>query len=327
MAESTHSLYPMCQVEMRRRSDSLVSDKSDHKSTLNKSMALSDRSLNKDKLISTHSLYPTCRVETRKRSDSLVSGHSDFASRKANIPLVDLDKELALSVQSMNSEAENDKLLSVSLAELTFEERNRSVSEVIVERNVKSSPDSGSDSGFSDPSSADQIIADDSGSSSRKSPLSDVDSLDIVPSLPQPSPGLASPSPKAESKPTSTSSSATPSPTHSNRSSTRKAKSRGGSSVNVEEIVTVLSEERVNVVDGAKEVVVSVVKEKEVKTKKQVSLKEPDPEVYMPASRTRTRDEYIPPRSNRARTFEDDEDDINKGCYYFMACLDTFWIL
>ena len=36
-------------------------------------------------------------------------------------------------------------------------------------------------------------------------------------------------------------------------------------------------------------------------------------------------DEYVPPRAYARR--EDDEEDYNKGCYYFIACLDSFWIL
>jgi hypothetical protein len=39
-------------------------------------------------------------------------------------------------------------------------------------------------------------------------------------------------------------------------------------------------------------------------------------------------DQYIPPRA-MARQFEDlDEDrEFNQGCYYFVACLDSLWIL
>ena len=29
----------------------------------------------------------------------------------------------------------------------------------------------------------------------------------------------------------------------------------------------------------------------------------------------------------RYRIEEEDEEEFNQGCYYFMACLDSFWIL
>ena len=38
--------------------------------------------------------------------------------------------------------------------------------------------------------------------------------------------------------------------------------------------------------------------------------------------------EYIPPRAFARRPNEaEDEEGINKGCYYFLSCLDAFWIL
>ena len=48
-------------------------------------------------------------------------------------------------------------------------------------------------------------------------------------------------------------------------------------------------------------------------------------DAYVPASATRDRPEYVPPRS-LAHQIED-EDTLNKGCYYFMACLDSLWVL
>lgn len=39
------------------------------------------------------------------------------------------------------------------------------------------------------------------------------------------------------------------------------------------------------------------------------------------------RPQYIPPRAF-ARNYDDEEDEeINKGCYYFVSCLDALWIL
>ena len=54
-----------------------------------------------------------------------------------------------------------------------------------------------------------------------------------------------------------------------------------------------------------------------------------EPEVYTKARPTALREEYIPPRALASRPTRPGEDpeDINKGCYYFMACLDSFWIL
>jgi hypothetical protein len=38
--------------------------------------------------------------------------------------------------------------------------------------------------------------------------------------------------------------------------------------------------------------------------------------------------EYVPPRAFARRPNEaEDDESINKGCYYFMSCLDAFWIL
>jgi hypothetical protein len=48
-------------------------------------------------------------------------------------------------------------------------------------------------------------------------------------------------------------------------------------------------------------------------------------ESYGPASVARQRPEYIPPRAFAAR--HDEDEDVNKGCYYFMACLDSLWVL
>jgi hypothetical protein len=47
------------------------------------------------------------------------------------------------------------------------------------------------------------------------------------------------------------------------------------------------------------------------------------PESYGPVSRDRP--EYIPPRAMAYSN--NDEDPVNKGCFYFMACLDSLWVL
>lgn len=312
---------------------------------------------------STHSLYPTC-VEIR-RTESVVSGHSDFLSAEvikeerpksltpnSQIPLVDMGSELKLSVHSVDSHisstgsnnhslylatsgrsscsVENlillrsdsrqgksfldaEKTFSMSMSQLSVGERDRNVTELTCmnskieidddehHRGHSANShigDSGSDSGFSDPSAKTgpgtpiDIPASPQPGDERKSPLSDIDSLDIVPSLPLPSPDLHSH--KGSPTPSSSSSSVTG----------RRKQRRTGSSVKIEEVVTVLSEE--HVVDG------------KVKVKHQ--------EAYMPRSQTSERAPYMPSRA-MAREHQDDEDDINKGCYYFMACLDSFWIL
>lgn len=58
----------------------------------------------------------------------------------------------------------------------------------------------------------------------------------------------------------------------------------------------------------------------------------PNHKVMMAYSKpdTKARPEYVPPRAfaKRNNMYDDeDEDDVNKGCLYFLACLDTLWIL
>jgi hypothetical protein len=319
---------------------------------------------------STHSLYPTC-VEI-KRSSSAMSGHSDFhksnkviaEKKKAQVsvpdkqsPLVDLDQELRLSMQSLHSRAssagssslldeehqmlmprsiscasinkddsytyDDDLLLQGKLSDssLSLGQRDRNISELtymnsmvdglLREEGNKAGNhnDSGSDSGFSDPSTEGTTaltVAQVTSPSSRKSsPTSDVDSMDIVPSLPVSSPVP----PKTGDSPTpSSGASSVAGAGNSRRRRSGNSRSNGsssGSSVKFEpehEKVTVLSEETV------------------VEPKVAVSS-----EVYTKA-RSGQRPEYVPSRA-RAREQEEEEDDVNKGCYYFMACLDSFWIL
>ena len=82
-----------------------------------------------------------------------------------------------------------------------------------------------------------------------------------------------------------------------------------------EDELTVLSAEEVVEVDG-----VPVQRPKSPKVKE---LQIKHAEVY-----GRPRPEYVPPRAFARRPNEPDDDEgINKGCYYFMSCLDAFWIL
>jgi hypothetical protein len=111
----------------------------------------------------------------------------------------------------------------------------------------------------------------------------------------------------------------TPSPPLSrgsnSRSSQKSQKSRP------EDELTVLSAEEVVEVDSA-----IVPKQQHSKSAK-LLIKEPDVEVYG----GRPRPEYNPPRAfarhPSMQDSDDDEDGLNKGCYYFMSCLDAFWIL
>ena len=64
------------------------------------------------------------------------------------------------------------------------------------------------------------------------------------------------------------------------------------------------------------------------RSRRSVRVREPE-DAYAPAM-ARPRTEYVPPRAFATRRDtipEEDEDDDLNGCYYFMACLDTFWIL
>lgn len=84
-----------------------------------------------------------------------------------------------------------------------------------------------------------------------------------------------------------------------------------------EDELTVLSAEEVVEVDS-----VPIQRSKSPKPQvKELQIKHA--EVY-----GRPRPEYVPPRAFARRPNEEDDDEgLNKGCYYFMSCLDAFWIL
>jgi hypothetical protein len=42
---------------------------------------------------------------------------------------------------------------------------------------------------------------------------------------------------------------------------------------------------------------------------------------------SRPRPEYVPPRAFSGLHADDEDDAVNKGCYYFVACLDSLWVL
>jgi hypothetical protein len=84
-----------------------------------------------------------------------------------------------------------------------------------------------------------------------------------------------------------------------------------------EDELTVLSAEEIVEVDSA-----PMLRSSSSKPQLQ-ELQIADVEVY-----GRPRAEYVPPRAfARAPNEVDDDEGINKGCYYFMSCLDAFWIL
>lgn len=278
-----------------------------------------------------------------------MSGTSDFAAKgiireteerdhllRSPIPLAEIDSEMQLSLQSLASNhssksfskntilrkslrksvsmsgEEGDSLLAaeicnkLSISSISLGQRDRNMSEITYNPEVYKarSADSGSDSGFSDPNCCSDTVQGKSPvqEERRKSPMSVTDSLDFV----------------VESQTQHTSPAKTPtkmdSPTPSvgstgsrviGRRKQHRSGGSSGSSVQLDpdqERVTVLSEE--TVIDP--------------------HAKAASPEVY---HKTRTRPEYIPSRATLSRIDEESEDDVNKGCYYFMACLDTFWIL
>ena len=132
-------------------------------------------------------------------------------------------------------------------------------------------------------------------------------------------------SPKTMSKPTSQNSLLsdkeeatkflTPSPSLSRGDS--KSSRASKLSRQEEDELLVLSAEEIVEVDSA-----PLPRSKSPKPKvKELSFE--DLEVY-----GRSRPEYVPPRAFARRPNEvDDDEGINKGCYYFMSCLDAFWIL
>ena len=203
--------------------------------------------------------------------------------------------------------------------------------------------DSGSDSGYSDPSiehrptTSAEVTAVES-----KSPLSDIDSLDIVPATPtrgqtpDGSGGLSAGSSPKVIHLNSQSLRSSPRPQSSQRSSRKSSGSRVAAP---EDALEVLSVDNVNVINGllvkepaeedtASEQSRPVSRRSSGRSRRSVRVREPE-DAYAPAM-ARPRTEYVPPRAFATRRDtipEEDEDDDLNGCYYFMACLDTFWIL
>lgn len=348
IAGSTHSLYPRC-VEIKR-STSVMSGESDFPIQQNStplattqeemeptSVPLADMqselnisALSLNSRISTHTNNP---VEEKPINKSLVNSVENLVVVQEVVvqqhasPMTAGGSGTGSRAHSRVSrllESDMDGILVVDengqLTDLSFGEQDRNVTELtymnseldsealkdyLQQQNAQQGGgDSGSDSGFSDPSPEGTLLnkspVSKSPASDRKSPLSDISSLDIVPSMPL----SASPSPSGRRTPVLF-------VRRSRNNSSRKSSGSSGSSKVVEDDLQVLSEEIV--VDGKL-------------LPKRVTI----PEVYTKASSRPSREEYIPPRSVAMRQRQqqhDDEDGMNKGCYYFMACLDTFWIL
>jgi len=195
---------------------------------------------------------------------------------------------------------------------------------------------SGSDSGFSDPSQETPVVVPShlvtssvfNGNDDRSSPVSDVSSIGIAPSLP----AQASPEHEALLGQASPPSSSSPRPRRDRPSSKRST----GSSVRLspkEEAVTVLCSEEVVQTSVAAPPPSTIAKAATSPRRASSNRAKPrpasyvEPETYYRAA-TKPRDSYVPPRAF-ARPPGDDEEEgaASKGCYYLMSCLDAFWIL
>ena len=265
-------------------------------------------------------------------------------SFQATIPLADLNNELKLSSQSLDnvfpegirtrySSSESHNAASSSLrsslndVQLNFEdsyERDCNVTELTYENSgldidvykayldhkTSAHNDSGSDSGFGDPPGSDK------GSSSAtrtptNSPLFSSTSGGKTSPISEGCGSLTDLSPLLLKEVTSSSS---PSPVNvlvsepaTRSSSLRRSGAKRVKIVDENELRVVSSED---VVDG------------KILPKSHPVLKA---DSYVPASVTKERPEYVPPRAFAANHVEDDP--VNKGCFYFMACLDSLWVL
>jgi hypothetical protein len=332
---STHSLYPAVVCVETKRSISVVSGQSDYAVLNSSTPALATTAEEVERLIPLADLDMELKLSALSVGSGRSSGQSSATTprrRISNSCSVDnLDK---ISSGSSGSRAGSrvSRLLAsdmdgilvlnssgqLSDVSVSIEELDRNVSEIsyvnarMIEVSVEhtmmqgrrsNSNDSGSDSGFSDPShetakTPTSFVGGEANMMS-KSPLSDIDSLNIVPSLPVET--------------------TSPSPARS-RASMRSSRKSSGSSRMVEDEVTVLSEE--TVIDG---LLVQPSKNKKPSSRRVII----EHEVYAKAAdpSVRPREEYIPPRALARRDRMDGEEEDSQGCYYFMACLDSFWIL
>ena len=279
-----------------------------------------------------------------RKSGSLNS--SDFGGSDG-IPLANMDQELSLSSDSLDSYSDQvrrmvgiksadpsvtssntslakhkyrsfhmsaEHLLQASFRNVSIEEKDRNVSEVtyicdtvVPDDHLLSRPDSrddsASDSGISDPCSTFKRHT-----PSATPPATPTISEEASPIIVPPECFDIHVQKSLSSTPkTSHTSLNTPEPLKTPESRTL---SRNGStkqhSASIDELRVLSSED---VVDGAV---------KGPKAKPQVEEK-----FYY----GQPRPEYVPPRSFATREDLEDENLVNKGCYYFVSCLDAFWIL
>ena len=205
-----------------------------------------------------------------------------------------------------------------NVTELTYENSGLDIDayKAYLDHKTTLNNDSGSDSGFGDP-----VGSDKGGSSATRTPTNSPISSSNTGGKTSPiSEGCCSLSDFTPLlfKETTSSTSASPSPVNvlvsapATRSSSLKRSTLKRVAIVDENELRVVSSE--DVVDG------KILPRSQSPAPLKVS------DSYAPASAVRERPEYIPPRAFAARNVED-EDAVNKGCYYFMACLDSFWVL
>jgi len=235
-------------------------------------------------------------------ASSTLSLHRPAARPSGKVPLADLSSELRLSVISVNSLASTNSEASSAAEESRVETHRVSVhgvpgwcsssSEedvtVEVDRNV-------TELTFANSGLEEDVLVKSADCRSRHgSSDSGYSAERAAASSPEESPSAR----QGRKSPTSDvgSSSSSPSPRVMGRRAQRKCEEDDGD-------LTVLSEETVTVLAG-------------------------DRYAYAPKAKAGARPKYTPPRALASiREEEGEGEDFNQGCYYFMACLDSFWIL
>ncbi len=148
-------------------------------------------------------------------------------------------------------------------------------------------------------------------------------------------PDSASASVSCDQEPKSASGSSSASPSASSSILRRRRSKRStGSSVRIdprEDTVMILESETVRLTAASPSTSPTPPKSASSSSSPRSKARPASPSKYAytratPETRARERRAYVPPRA-MAPINEDDDDEINKGCYYFMACLDSFWIL
>jgi len=258
--------------------------------------------LQSDELGSVHSLYSKVLVEEpeqpNKSMDSTLRNDTP-----QSIPLADLDGELKLSTQSISSLKSSQSIKSycssikglnnssIVLNNSTFGEADFNITELTVTNSILNQEDYIDDSTTPSTSTDSGIISpklDQDRSRHQSSNCAEDEALLLEVHRSGDGTPVIDPSPSRTTPPI-----VRISPSASmKRKATLKA---------MENEIDVLSQD---VVDTA-------VKVKETYSKPSAALS----------------DQYIPPRA-MARQIEDEEDrEFNQGCYYFVACLDSLWIL